>query len=174
MNKTLLTDWYDIDIGKYDTLFLDRDGTINVHLPGTYVKSWSEFEFLPNFLEVVPYLSSHFKYILVVTNQRGVSKKILTEDVLDDIHMRMCDEIARLGGRIDKVYYCTALLDSDLNRKPNIGMALQAKEDFPDILFSKSLMIGDSKCDELFAKACNMDFVYVNPNGVAQRIYNSF
>lgn len=40
----------DIDVSNYDTIFLDRDGVINILRPNDYVKKWSEFEFLPNVL----------------------------------------------------------------------------------------------------------------------------
>ena len=41
-------------------------------------------------------------------------------------------------------------------RKPNIGMALQANEEFPSINLKKSIMLGDSISDMEFAKNANM------------------
>ena len=61
---------------KCDTLFLDRDGVVNVWLPGDYVKSWQEFRFNPGFLDFIGKYSDSFKHIFIVTNQRGVGKWI--------------------------------------------------------------------------------------------------
>jgi histidinol-phosphate phosphatase family protein len=143
---------------KYNnTLFLDRDGVINCFRENDYVKTWEEFEFLPDVFETLAKWSKQFKHIIVVTNQRGVGKGLMTEETLQEIHKKMVTEIERHGGRIDKIHYCTALEDNDPNRKPNIGMALQAKQDFPDIDFSRSVMIGDSEKDMEFAKNCKME-----------------
>ena len=68
----------------------------------------------------------------------------------------MMREIESHGGRIDRIYYCTALEDGACNRKPNIGMALQAQKEFPDIDFNRVLMIGDSESDMQFAENSGM------------------
>jgi histidinol-phosphate phosphatase family protein len=149
-----------INIDDYESLFLDRDGVINRLRPNDYVKSWDEFEFLPDILNALAEWNRHFKHIIIVTNQRGAGKGLMTENDLADIHSRMVDEIKKHGGRIDRIYYCTAISDEDVNRKPNTGMALQAKRDFPDIDFSKSLMIGDSESDRQFAEKLGMKMVY--------------
>lgn len=152
----------DINIEEYDTLFLDRDGVINVLRPNDYVKCWEEFEFIPDMLNILAEWAGHFKYIIVVTNQRGVGRGRMTEESLLNIHHKMCETIAAHGGRIDKVYYNTAISDEDPDRKPNIGMAIQAKKDFPDINFSKALMIGDSDSDMIFAKNARMKGIKIN------------
>ena len=75
-------------------------------------------------------------------------------DDLNRIHDRMIEEIERHGGRIDRVYFCTALSPDDPNRKPQTGMAQQARIDFPDIDFARSLMIGRQ-----FARNAGMAFL---------------
>ncbi|MDR2775681.1 MAG: HAD family hydrolase [Tannerella sp.] len=149
-----------MDMTGYETLFLDRDGTVNCLRQNDYVKSWDEFEFLPGIPDVLAKWNKRFKHIIIVTNQRGAGKGLMTENQLNDIHERMLHEIENHGGRIDKIYYCTATSDDDINRKPNIGMALQAKRDYPDIDFSRSLMIGDSETDKIFAE--NLGMKYIN------------
>ena len=114
----------DIDISGYDTLLLDRDGVINKLRPNDYVKCWEEFEFVPGIFEVLSKWSKHFKYIFIVTNQRGVGKGVMSEQDLLKIHQRMCEEIIAHKGRIDKIYYCTALTEEDNRRKPGNGMFL--------------------------------------------------
>ena len=151
----------EIDINGYDTLLLDRDGVINRLRPDDYVKCWAEFEFLPGVLDALARWSKQCRHIFVVTNQRGVGKGLMTEQDLADIHRRMCDEIARQGGRIDKIYYCTALTEADNRRKPGTGMFRDILRDFPDVHPSSCLMIGDSDSDMKFAENCGIKGICV-------------
>lgn len=144
---------------KCDTLFLDRDGVVNVWLPGDYVKNWREFRFNPGFLDFIGRYSASFKHIFIVTNQRGVGKGLMTIQQLEDIHSRMLRAIADAGGRIDRIYLCTSVDDSDPMRKPNTGMAQQAMKEYPDISMERSLMIGDQPSDRRFADNSGMDFL---------------
>lgn len=146
----------DIDISGYDTLLLDRDGVINKLRPNDYVKCWEEFEFLPGVFEALSKWNKHFKYIFIVTNQRGVGKGVMSEQELLDIHQRMCEEIVAHEGRIDKVYYCTALTEEDKRRKPGNGMFLDIMRDYPKITKENCLMIGDSDSDMKFAENCGV------------------
>lgn len=141
-------------------LFLDRDGILNKHLLGDYVRNWSMWEWLPGILEAMPVLAKRFKRIFIVTNQQGVGKGLMTEADLEDVHRHMLADIEAAGGRIDGVYVSTALeSEKSPNRKPEIGMALQAQRDFPEVDFHRSVMVGDSKSDELFAQRSRMRFL---------------
>lgn len=146
----------DINITDFETLMLDRDGVINRLRPNDYVKKWEEFEFLPGIFEALKVWNTHFKHIFIVTNQRGIGKEVMSEEDLMDIHQRMVAAVENHGGRIDQIYYCTALTDSDINRKPGIGMFLQIQRDYPDIDKDKCLMIGDSDSDIKFAQNCGI------------------
>lgn len=150
-----------IDIDKSWTLFLDRDGVINIENLGSYITKWEEFIFCDCALEALKLLNEVFGHIVVVSNQRGVGKGIMSLDALKEITTNMTNKIAEYGGRIDKAYACTATSDSDHNRKPNTGMALQAKEDFADIDFKKSIMVGNSISDMEFGKKLNMHTVFL-------------
>ena len=135
----------------FSALFLDRDGVINVQRPNDYVKSISEFVFIDGVGEAMRIFSSLFEYIIIVTNQRGVSKGVMSNENLNAIHRYMTMKIIACGGRIDRIYVSTATDDCSPNRKPNPGMAFQAKRDFPTIDFNKSCMAGDSISDVQFA-----------------------
>lgn len=152
----------DIDIAPYNTLLLDRDGTINVHIIGDYVRKWADFEFIPGVLDALAKFARHFKYIFVVTNQRGVGKGKYTEMDLAEIHKNMCAEIEKAGGRIDKIYYCTALTEADVHRKPGRGMFDDVLREFPDVVPAKCLMVGDSNSDMEFARNCGIDYIMVD------------
>ena len=152
----------ELDIAHYDTLLLDRDGTINVHLIGDYVKRWEEFEFIPGVLNAMPRLAKHFKHIFIVTNQRGIGKGKYTDLDLADIHQHMMEEIKNAGGRIDGIYYCTSLTEDDVRRKPGRGMYDDILRDFPEVNPSKTLMAGDGDVDEEFAKNSGIAFCRVD------------
>ncbi len=132
---------------------LDRDGVINRRLIGNYVRRWDEFEFMEGVLEAMPILADYFQTIVVVTNQQGIAKGIMTEKDLQLVHQKMVATIEKSGGRIDKVYYCKEHeRDNPHNRKPNIGMAEQAQKDFPYINFDNTVMVGDSVSDMVFGQ----------------------
>lgn len=145
----------------YKYLFLDRDGVINEERPNDYVKNISEFIFTDNALEALNILSNIFDRIFIVTNQRGIGKGIMSTDQLTSIHDYMSDTISKSGGHIDKIYFCTDVCSTSINRKPNIGMAFQAKRDFPEVSFRESVFIGNSRSDIDFANKLEMYSVLV-------------
>lgn len=145
------------NINKEWTLFLDRDGVINKKIDGDYVKNVEEFEFLPNAIDTIVECSKVFGKIIVVTNQQGIGKGIMTNRDLEKVHLHMKQKIEEKGGKIDAIYCAPELaIKNSLLRKPNIGMALQAKKDFPKINFNKSIMVGDSASDVEFGKNAGM------------------
>ena len=150
-----------------DTLFLDRDGVVNRWLPGEYVKEWEQFVFLPGILECLRKWAGKFRHIILVSNQRGVGKGRMTLEQLEAVHARMLAEIRSAGGRIDAVYLCTELEEDHPMRKPQTGMFAAACRDYPDIAPERSVMLGDSDYDRLFAVNCGMAFVPMETAAIA-------
>lgn len=148
-------------IDKTWTLFLDRDGVINEERVGEYVLHWGEFIFSKGVLEMFKKLSDCFGRVIVISNQRGVGKGLMTEAALQSIHLEMQREVEIVNGKIDRIYYCTEKDDKCFNRKPNPGMALRALHDFPDINLSKSIMVGNKPSDMKFGRAAGMFTVFV-------------
>lgn len=148
-------------IDKSWTLFLDRDGVINEEKIGEYILHWNYFIFSKGVLEVFKKLTETFGRVIIVTNQKGVGKGLMTQEALETIHFEMQREVEIVGGRIDKIYACTDLDDESPMRKPNHGMALQAKKDFPAIDFSKSVMVGNKPGDMRFGRAAGMFTIFV-------------
>lgn len=143
-------------------LFLDRDGVINVRKMGGYIETAEEFEFLPGACAAIAELSSVFKHVFVVTNQQGIGKGIMTESNLSDVHRYMTQEVETSGGRITKCYHAPDLhSENSLLRKPNTGMGLLAQQEFPDVDFSKSIMVGDSDTDIQFGIKLGMKTVRI-------------
>lgn len=153
-----------LDIKKIDkswTLFLDRDGVINEEKKDSYVFSYDEFRFLPGVLEALRELQGIFGTIIMVTNQRGIGRGLMSDKDLSVIHDRMLDEINGKGGRIDSIYYCPANDNADPERKPNPGMAFRAARDFPSINLEKSVIVGNNLSDMEFGKNAGMHTVHV-------------
>lgn len=149
------------------TLFLDRDGVLNRLLPGDYVRSWAQWEWMPGVLTELARWGAKFRHIVLATNQRGVGKGLMTDADLSRIHAQMMTEILEAGGRIDLILACTALSEEDPRRKPNPGMFLEAKALFPDIDAKSSVLLGDSPSDAAFAANCGMQFILLNPEAVS-------
>jgi len=154
-----------VETDKSWSLFLDRDGVINKRPPNDYVKNWQEFTFLPGVLKALKILASKFGRMIIVTNQQGIGKNIMTHEDLQFIHNQLIQEVKKSGGRIDAIYFCPEMATKLINcRKPSIQMALQAKNEFPDIDFSKSIMAGDTLSDLEFGRNAGMKTVYINTN----------
>jgi D-glycero-D-manno-heptose 1,7-bisphosphate phosphatase len=148
-------------IDKSWTLFLDRDGVINYEKPEDYIYNYKEFVFYEGVKESLKYFSSIFNNIILTTNQRGVGKGLMTDKDLDEIHKSMMQDIEAAGGRIDKIYSADSINDDDPLRKPQTGMALLAKKDFPQIDFSKSIMVGNNISDMGFGRNAGMYTVFL-------------
>ena len=152
-----------LNINTSWTLFLDRDGVINKKLDNDYVKHWIEFEFINGTLEALKILNSVFGKIVVVTNQQGIGKGVFRTEDLELIHKNMIYEITYFGGRIDKVYHSPYLASQNHpTRKPNTGMGLLAKADFPEIDFTKSIIVGDSLSDMEFGTSLGIKTVFIS------------
>ncbi len=169
------------NINKNWTLFLDRDGVINLEKDNDYIHTWDEFVFYDGVKDAIKIFTEKFKYIFVVTNQRGVGKGVTRIEDLDTIHQNMVKEIETAGGSIEKIYFCTDVDDSSPNRKPQAGMAFQAKQDFPDIDFSRSVMIGNTLGDMEFGRNIGAATIFIPstkpevilPDSRIDAIYNS-
>ncbi len=149
------------DINSNWTLFLDRDGVINVERNDDYIKNWQEFEFYEQSLIALPLLAKKFKTIVITTNQKGIGRGLMTHDDLAIIHEHMIKRIDQVGGRIDHIFYCADLDNNSPNRKPQPGMALQAKEIFPQINFEESIMVGNRTSDMHFGRNAGLHTIFV-------------
>ncbi|MEO8593020.1 MAG: HAD family hydrolase [Candidatus Solibacter sp.] len=146
---------------KRRCVFLDRDGVINVKAkPSEYIRTWEEFHFLPGIVDWIRLFNLLDLLVIVVTNQRGVARGLMTADDVAEIHRRMTGQIAAQGGRIDDIFCCPHEEGACSCRKPRPGMVLEACDRW-NIDLSGSLLIGDSDSDEQLALACGLRFVRV-------------
>ncbi len=161
----------DLEIDPNWSLFLDRDGVINKRIVAGYVKTWDEFEFLPGVLDALKLFNNYFNRIFIVSNQQGIGKKLMTMEDLNTVHEMMLKSIRQQGGKIDRIFVSPHLeTDASFLRKPNIGMALKARREFPGVTFKKSIMAGDSFSDMVFGKRAKMKTVLISDdNALAKK-----
>lgn len=150
-----------IQPNKNWTLFLDRDGVINHEKYQDYIYNPGEFIFYDGVPEAMQLFRQIFGRIILVTNQRGVEKGLMTVQDLEEVHKYMQDELAKVNGQLDAIYYCSSLDDAHPNRKPQPGMALLAQQNYPEIEFNKSIMVGNNLSDMYFGRNAGMKTVFV-------------
>jgi len=149
-------------IQKGWSLFLDRDGVINQRIPDDYVKHPDEFEFVPGVTEALKIFSGVFDPIVVITNQQGIGRGLMTTQQLNLVHEKMISRVVDAGGRIDAVFHSPDLKNTrSFTRKPAVGLGLQARKQFPAIDFRKSIMVGDTYTDMLFGYRLGMVTVLI-------------
>lgn len=148
-------------------VFLDRDGVINKY-PGDseYVKSWDEFQFLPNIKNALKKLNENDFKLFIISNQAGVSKGIFSQESLDAITKNMLDELGRHNINIEAVCYCTHSLEDNCScRKPQIGLLNLAVSKLRDknieVDLSRSYFIGDTLRDTETGKKAGLKTVLV-------------
>lgn len=136
----------------HKAVFLDRDQTL-IEDPG-YINHPSQVRLLPGVAQALIQMRKTGYLLVVVSNQSGVARGLVTEEALEQIHHRLKKLLADEGAYLDAIYYCPFhpegvipkyRCESDL-RKPNPGMLLQAARDL-SIDLSQSWMIGDSYRD---------------------------
>jgi histidinol-phosphate phosphatase family protein len=154
---------------KRRALFLDRDGVILKALPrGEYLTEWNQAVLLEG---VLPLLRSAHEagYVnVVVTNQPQVSRGLIHESELDDIHATMTEAVQK---RLDAIYYCPHT-DADCCdcRKPKAGMLMRAAEEL-NLALDRSIMVGDSDRDVIAGRLAECRTVFVRNQHNADEIH---
>ncbi len=134
-------------------VLLDRDGVINLRIPGGYVTAWEQFVFAPGALEGLRLLAQRGYCAIVVSNQACVGKGLITPSGLEEITRRFIEKVGEYGGRIGGVYYCPHRMEDDCRcRKPQPGLLLKAQRKH-HFSFASTFLIGDSETDLLAAGA---------------------
>lgn len=144
-------------------VFLDRDGVINKKAPkGDYIKNWEEFKFLPGVKSAIKKLNKEGFLVIIVSNQRGIARCVMTDDDLAEIHSKMIQELEKVGAVINGIYYCPHDINDNCDcRKPEAGLLFKAAKDF-GINLRLSWMIGDSKSDIEAGKKAGCKTILVN------------
>jgi D-glycero-D-manno-heptose 1,7-bisphosphate phosphatase len=129
-------------------VILDRDGTINAD-SAEYIKTAEEWRPVPGALEAIARLNHAGWHVVVASNQSGLGRGLFEVSELNDIHTKMHQDLAEVGGRIDAVFYCPHTPDEACNcRKPASGLFEQIGERY-GINLKGVPTVGDSLRDLL-------------------------
>jgi D-glycero-D-manno-heptose 1,7-bisphosphate phosphatase len=137
---------------KRAAIFLDRDGVI-IEERG-YISKPEQLCLLPGAAEVIALLNRAGWPVVIVTNQSGIARGLLTPSALERIHDRLQHLLGCYGARVDGIYVCPHHPEAEIDsyrqqcfcRKPQPGLLLQAAEEL-HIDLSQSWMIGDRVSD---------------------------
>jgi len=133
---------------KIQAVFLDRDGVLNPHIPGGYLLRADDLVVMPGVAAAVRRLNDANIRVIVISNQQGVGKGLMTRADLDAIERRMSEVLEREAGAfLDGCYYSTEMAsENSPRRKPHPGMLLEAARDF-GLTLARTVFAGDSATD---------------------------
>lgn len=148
---------------RQKTVLIDRDGVLNRKPPrAEYVTSWNEFQWLPGAQAALRLLHENGYRVIVVSNQAGIGRGVMTATDLDAIHDRMKQEVDAAGGHITAIYHCPHDWNAGCGcRKPQAGMLFQAQREF-HLDLSRTPFIGDDDRDGEAADAAGCPFIQVS------------
>ena len=141
---------------KQRAVFLDRDGTINEYVG--FLSSADQFKLIEGAGDAIRLINKSGYLVIVVTNQPVIARGECSFEELRQIHDKMETELGKAGAYVDAIYVCPHHPGSGFEgerkeykkvcscRKPNIGLLLQAGQDF-HIDLNQSIIIGDSMRD---------------------------
>ncbi len=133
-------------LGRWDLVLVDRDGTLNVHRPG-YVERPEDLDLIPGVGRRLAAINRTGTPVVVVTNQQGVGKGLMSTADLVRVHRRLVDLLALYGARVDGFAVCPHLAGSCDCRKPADGLFRRVLARAPWAEPRRTLMIGDNDTD---------------------------
>lgn len=144
-------------------IFLDRDGTLNERPPkAEYIRRPEDFRWLPGAKEAVKRLCDAGYKIIMISNQAGIARGVMTEQDYEDVQDKMIADLGEIGAQIEKAYHCPHGWDSPCEcRKPKPGMLYEAQKDY-SIDLTKCVMIGDDIRDIQTAHNADMKGILVD------------
>lgn len=152
-------------------VILDRDGVINRE-SAHFIKTPEEWYPIPGSLEAIAELNQAGYRTIIVTNQSGLSRGLFDMTTLNEIHNKMIQQLHRLGGHIEAIYFCPHSNETNCTcRKPKPGLFLEIQRRY-HINLTQVPAIGDSIRDLLAAKAAGAQPILVK-TGNGQKTFNT-
>jgi D-glycero-D-manno-heptose 1,7-bisphosphate phosphatase len=154
-----------LDLRIVHTVFLDRDGTINVKAaPGEYITSPTELVLLPGAAKAVAALNASRLRTVLVTNQRWLSERSADRAHYAAVHDRLRQLLADEGAWLDASYYCPHAIGVCDCRKPRAGMLLRAAQEH-SFNPAEAVIIGDNEADMMAGRAVGAATVLLRTGG---------
>jgi D-glycero-D-manno-heptose 1,7-bisphosphate phosphatase len=145
------------------TVFLDRDGTVNVKAPeGQYVTLATELFLIPGVGASIARLNAAGVRVILVTNQRWLSDPSADLTSYARVHARLEELLGADGAHLDGAYYCPHAYGSCNCRKPSPAMLQRAAREHGFDL-STAVMIGDSETDVAAGRAAGTTTILLRP-----------
>jgi D-glycero-D-manno-heptose 1,7-bisphosphate phosphatase len=152
--------------GLRSCVFLDRDGCLIEEVD--YLTRPEQVRIIYGSATAVRKLNEAGLLAIVVSNQSGVARGLLTEETLARIHARLRAKLARRNAHLDGIYYCPFLKQAKVKqyrqdsplRKPRPGMVELAAREHP-VDLSRSYVVGDKNSDVELGKNCGLKTVMV-------------
>jgi D-glycero-D-manno-heptose 1,7-bisphosphate phosphatase len=127
------------------------------------VRNLDELRLVPRAVEAAARLSQAGFVVAIATNQDFVGHGYITRADHDAVMQHIVDEVAKAGGRVERVYACLHPKTEDCDdRKPKPGMLLQAAREL-DLDLSQSIMVGDNRKDMLAGRRAGCRTVLLDP-----------
>lgn len=150
------------------TLFLDRDGVL-IHNRADYVRTPHQAVLIPGAPQAVALAHTHGWRVIVVTNQSGVGRGLITLDDLHAIHAYIEQAVRAAGGELTRIYICPHRPDEHCAcRKPRPGLLLTAAAEL-GLDLGAAYMVGDSFIDVQAAQAAGVRPIFVQ-TGLPERL----
>ena len=141
-------------------IILDRDGVINQDSPD-FIKSPEEWIPIDGSLEAIGRLSQAGYEVVILTNQSGIGRGLISPDMLSQIHVRMLDYIQQHGGKIQIILFCPHHPDEECTcRKPKTGLYKELTKRL-NIDLAGTYSVGDSLRDLIAAKSAGASPILV-------------
>lgn len=159
------------------TVFLDRDGTINIEK--NYLYQPADFQFIEGAERAIKRLNENGYQVIVVSNQAGVARGYYTEEDVEVLHTFVNAALKKHGAHIDGFYYCPHHPVAGIGfykricncRKPNVGLFEKACQDF-SVDVQHSFMIGDNRGDMEAGRNFGLHTILVS-TGYGQEIFDA-
>ena len=149
-------------VKKLKAIFFDRDGTLiktklSKDNKPIAIKNIKELEIYQSVKKILNKLSKDY-LIFLITNQPDVGRKKNTKKNVEEINNHLKDVLP-----IKKIYTCYCDNNNCKYRKPNIGMILDASNQF-NLDLKKSFVIGDRWKDITAGVKAKCKTIFINRN----------
>ncbi len=141
-------------------VFFDRDGIVNESPGPGYVENREEFILIPAFIDALEVVTDLGYAAVIITNQRGVSRGIMTMQDVDAIHHYLRDRLHERSLSLLDIVVCPHPYGHP-DRKPSPTMIVRAAAEH-QLDLNNSWMIGDQESDVEAGRRAGCKTVLVN------------